>query len=277
MNQKASSVKCAECGLVNFAMAETCKRCGKELNTPEGKDNQLASEPQQTAQTETQTMQHPNLTPCPDCAHLCSRMAEACPNCGRVLQQMEKPVRSILRPVVVIGIFAAVCVCMVVVYLGMQRGMVVQAAVQSGNPAAAGVSSSNREAARAALNAIGEIQSITSVGTNIMQYTSAIQSAKIKFDAAMRDYKPQDAADDEIERQLGEALSCYLDAREAWSEFIDHGSEFGFLDEDNSVVSRMAAQYGFSASSEEFYRGTVIKTIWAKASKNLNAVGERLR
>ena len=28
----------------------------------------------------------PNLGPCPDCGHLVSGLAEACPNCGRVLR-----------------------------------------------------------------------------------------------------------------------------------------------------------------------------------------------
>jgi hypothetical protein len=152
----------------------------------------------------------------------------------------------------------------------------VQSALHKGSAADAGVSSGNREAARAALNAIGEIQSVTSVGTNFMQYGSALQSAKIKFDAAMRDFNPRDAGDAEIKRRLEEAVYCYVDARDAWSEFIERGSEFGFLDEDNSVVKGMAGQYGFTPSSGKFYRGEVIQSIWSKASSNLKAVGERL-
>jgi hypothetical protein len=163
------------------------------------------------------------------------------------------------------------------VFSATRREAAVQTAMQTGSAADAGVSSGNREAARAALNAIGEIQSVTSVGTNFMQYGSALQSAKIKFDAAMRDYKPRDAADNEIKQQLEEALYCYLDARDAWSEFVDKGDNYGFLDEDNSKVRSMAAQYGLSASSGQFFRASVIHRIWEKASQTLNAVGERLR
>ncbi|MCA1643252.1 MAG: hypothetical protein LC785_15190 [Acidobacteria bacterium] len=277
MDKKVGSVKCAGCGLVNFANAEVCKRCGKAFGKVEGESEPSNSELPQSAQTEAQVSHSPNLTPCPDCAHLCSRMAEACPNCGRFLQQIERPKKRMVGKVVSACVLVAVLACALLILAATRREAAVISAVQTGNAANAGVSSANRDAARAALNAVGEIQSVTSVGTNFMQYGSAIQSAKIKYDASMRDYKPRDAADDEIKRQLEEALYCYIDARDAWSAFVERGSEFGFIDEDDSVIKSLSTEYGFSSSSGRFYKGTVLKSIWSRASKSLNSVGERLQ
>ncbi len=34
-------------------------------------------------------MSSANLAPCPDCGHAVSRLAETCPNCGRLLRRPE--------------------------------------------------------------------------------------------------------------------------------------------------------------------------------------------
>jgi hypothetical protein len=156
----------------------------------------------------------------------------------------------------------------------MQRQVTVQAAVQSGNPANAGVSSGNHDAARAALNAIGEVQSVTSVGTNYMQYSAALQSAKIKFDAAMRDYKPRDEADEKISRDLEAAFDAYVAARDVWSAFIESGERYCMSAE---KVRTIVARYNLAISDGDICEEVALQSLWAKASKNLNDVNTRLR
>lgn len=275
-----TSVKCPQCNLVNFATAEVCKRCGTALNMHDDA-SEGGAEPQQKAQAETPATA---LVPCPDCEHFCSRMAEACPNCGRAFQPAPTPKRSSIGKVIAVGGGAVLCVCVVIVVLVTRRVVAVQAALESGQPANAGVSSTNREPARAAMNAVGEIQSVTSVGTNFMQYAGAIQSAKVKLDAAMRDFNPRDPADQEIKRQLEEALYCYVDARDAWAEFIEHDKYgYGLLDQDNKPMKDLAQKYGFepfttdSMPTGKFDKGTVLQTIWARASQTLDSVSEHLR
>jgi hypothetical protein len=208
-------------------------------------------------------------------------MAEACPSCGRSFQLARR--KSSLGKVIAVTAIAGLLVCIVSVVLVTQRAAAVQSALRGGNPANAGISSANREAARAALNAVGEIQSVTTVGTNFMQYGSAIQSAKVKLDAAMRDFNPRDPADQEIKRQLEEALYCYVDARDAWAEFIEHDEYgYGFLDQDNQRMKDLAKKYGFepvktdSMAVGEFDKRTVLQTIWARASETLNSVNKHV-
>src|SRR5215208_1307764 len=235
-----SSLKCPQCSLVNFATAEVCKRCGTALSKHEDA-SELGAEPQQTEVRAPAT-----LIPCPDCKHLCSRMAEACPNCGRSFQLAPLSKKGSVVKVIVVAAIVGLCVCVISVALVTRRAVAVQSALRDGNPANAGISSANREAARTAVNAVGEIQSVTSVGTNFIQYGSAIQSAKVKLDAAMRDFNPRDPADQEIKRQLEEALYCYVDARDAWAEFIENDKySYGFLDQDNRRMKDLAQKYGF--------------------------------
>lgn len=59
-----NSKKCLDCGLVNFLEADFCRRCGKAI---------------------AQTVGNLNLFACPDCANSCSKNANNCPHCGRVL------------------------------------------------------------------------------------------------------------------------------------------------------------------------------------------------
>lgn len=223
-----TSFKCLQCSLVNFATAEVCKRCGTALRQNE-EASEHGAEPQQKAQVGPPATA---LVACADCKHLCSRMAEACPNCGRSFQRAPISRKRSIGKVIAVAAIAGLCVCVVSIALVTQRAAAVQSALRGGNPANAGISRANREAARAALNAVSEIQSVTSVGTNFIQYGSAIQSAKVKLDAAIRDFNPRDPAYQEIKRQLEEAFYCYVHARDAWAEFIEHDEYgYGFLDQ----------------------------------------------
>ena len=275
-----TSLKCPQCSLVNFGTAEVCKRCGTAFSKHEGV-SELGAEPKHNAQVvEPATV----LVPCPDCKHLCSRMAEACPNCGRSFQLAPISRKLSIGKVIAVAAIAGLCVCVVFIVLVTQRAAAVQSALRGGNPANAGISSANREAARTAMNAVAEIQSVTSVGTNFIQYGSAIQSAKVKLDAAMRDFNPRDPADQEIKRQLEEAFYCYVDGRDAWAEFIEHDEYgYGFLDQNNHRMKDLAQRYGFepfktdSMPAGEFDKRTVLQTIWARASVILTSVNEHVR
>lgn len=75
-----SSNKCSQCGLVNFASTEECKRCQLPLSA------QASNPPADTSPAPIQNQPPSNLFPCPDCGHGCSPIAAACPGCGRVLQ-----------------------------------------------------------------------------------------------------------------------------------------------------------------------------------------------
>lgn len=75
-----SSVKCPQCGLVNWTGATTCSRCGIDLKPS-------AEAAQGEAAFKAQQSRKPNLHPCPDCEHLISRSAESCPQCGRYIQR----------------------------------------------------------------------------------------------------------------------------------------------------------------------------------------------
>src|SRR2546421_11650689 len=120
MEKEVSSVKCSQCGLVNFATADVCKRCGNAFAKDEYKSEQPSTAPPQQTQ-------NPNLTPCPDCAHLCSHMAETCPNCGRFLQQIERPKKSVVGRVISVGVIAALCMCALLVFSATRRWAAVQA------------------------------------------------------------------------------------------------------------------------------------------------------
>jgi len=77
-----SSKKCQQCGLINFATDEKCKRCQSDLRM-------------QVAQPDSAPNAVPtlnaNLTPCLDCGFHHSRQAEACPQCGRFIQRIHAP------------------------------------------------------------------------------------------------------------------------------------------------------------------------------------------
>jgi hypothetical protein len=163
------------------------------------------------------------------------------------------------------------------VIFAAKREAEVQTAALKGDTKKAGISDKNRLAAKAALNAIGELESVTSVGTNYQQYTSTLQSAKIKFDAAIRDLEAVDEAELAILRQLEEAMLCHVDAKNAWTEFIRDGDKYGFIGSGNSVLSSLASKYSISSSDGEYFNSTVLRTIWAKASDHFKNVELQLR
>ena len=142
-----------------------------------------------------------------------------------------------------------------------------------------GLSDKNRAAARKAVDAVGEINSVASVGANYMQYTNALQTARIKFDAALRDYAPENLEEDNIRLQLENAFLCYIDAKEAWNEFIQDGDEYGFLlPKSYSTVRELSKKYGFKASvKREYYKDEVIMSILSRASKEFHAVKEKVK
>src|SRR5438270_5835725 len=67
-NQK----RCPQCGLVNFADAEVCKRCGASFDG--------------ATQTGPAPRKASNLLPCSECEHLVSTTALSCPNCGGIFK-----------------------------------------------------------------------------------------------------------------------------------------------------------------------------------------------
>jgi predicted RNA-binding Zn-ribbon protein involved in translation (DUF1610 family) len=76
-----SNIKCPQCGLVNFAGAEKCKRCDADLS-------KIVEVVEQERVTRAVEARRPNLFPCPDCERMISRNAESCPNCGRFMQRL---------------------------------------------------------------------------------------------------------------------------------------------------------------------------------------------
>lgn len=73
MEKNSGSVKCAQCGLTNFADAEACKRCGAVIQ----------------ATCFASPAANPKLSPCPDCGASVSRNAESCPQCGSFFQVLR--------------------------------------------------------------------------------------------------------------------------------------------------------------------------------------------
>jgi len=236
---------------------------------------------------------------CPQCSNEVEVTAVSCPQCGLSFfgvryQARTEDMRTAIDPAgsssnqtVIIGAAAAVVLVVLIggyflypVVFAVQREAQVETAVAKGDATKAGISDKNREASRAALNAIGELESVTSVGTNYQQYTATLQSAKIKFDAAIRDLKPLDDAEYAILSQLEEAMLCHVDAKDAWSEFIQSGDEFNFLTPGKArTVASLSSKYGFSPTPQngEYHRSTVLQTIWSQASEKFKAAESKLR
>jgi uncharacterized membrane protein YvbJ len=112
MSGKANSTKCTECGLVNFAAAEVCKRCGVAL-TKQG-NQRLEPDPASAPSAQVDPVrsesyefgkwQLPNLAPCPDCNHQVSNQAITCPNCGRVLTTPQPQLKSTIKERKIFGV-----------------------------------------------------------------------------------------------------------------------------------------------------------------------------
>lgn len=143
------------------------------------------------------------------------------------------------------------------------------------------LSEKNYAAARAALDAIGEVNSVASVGPNYLQYTSSLQQAKIKFDAAMRSFNSGTEEDAAIRTGLIESLQVYTDAKIAWDEFVRYGGEFdaGYLIPRTGVmaVDNMDAVYHFGRSSLGYNQEKVLSTIFIMGDRKFRAVDDRIR
>jgi uncharacterized OB-fold protein len=116
-----SSVKCPQCGLVNFAGEEKCKRCESDLA-------EVAEDIKRGQAAVAEAARHPNLSPCPDCGHMVSRQAESCPQCGRFFQRFKVVVdRAGWAGTIALGIFlifilfALVNILLVVLLVGSRR------------------------------------------------------------------------------------------------------------------------------------------------------------
>lgn len=73
--------KCPQCGLVNFASDEKCKRCDTDFSPD-------AAAEQATETSQPQSM-NSRLMECTDCGFHHSQHAEACPRCGRFIQKIH--------------------------------------------------------------------------------------------------------------------------------------------------------------------------------------------
>lgn len=139
------------------------------------------------------------------------------------------------------------------------------------------LTSKNREPAKQALNAVGEVNSVASVGANYLQFTNAIQSSKIKFDAAMREYAPTTKEEEEIAIELASVLLSYVEAKDIWSEFIEDGDEYGFLPMKQGITTnRLASKYGYKAEKSEYFKDTVLGTVLRKAERDFQQITSRI-
>lgn len=121
-----NSNRCPQCGLVNFADAEVCKRCGATLSVPAAEASTTAPAAELSQQAPRPF--NPNLYPCPDCGHMVSRQAEACPQCGRFFQRFKMVVdRSGWAGTIALGIllifilFVLLNVLLLVLLVGSRR------------------------------------------------------------------------------------------------------------------------------------------------------------
>jgi hypothetical protein len=84
MDNKVSSVKCAQCGLLNFTSSEVCKRCGTSISR---------------ITTKAQNRNRIPLIECPACEASISSQASSCPRCGQPLAESENqtPLEKVLN------------------------------------------------------------------------------------------------------------------------------------------------------------------------------------
>lgn len=124
-----STNKCPSCGLVNFRSEPQCMRCGAALPGGAARapffgcsfcGSQLSvtdqscpscQTPVRTTAEEPRPAEHAaaeraprqqtqrNLTPCPDCGHMVSTAAAACPSCGRPSALPAQPAQPAPFPV----------------------------------------------------------------------------------------------------------------------------------------------------------------------------------
>ena len=103
-----SSKTCPRCGAASRSDGSFCESCGTHLAAPQVEVNEHrwmspeappANDPRPPAQV-VPIPQSNNLFPCPDCGHMVSRLAFACPRCGRPFRavQVQRPAPQPLRP-----------------------------------------------------------------------------------------------------------------------------------------------------------------------------------
>ncbi|MBV9217531.1 MAG: hypothetical protein JO053_15295 [Acidobacteria bacterium] len=122
------------------------------------------------------------------------------------------------------------------------------------------VSKSNKDHAKVALDAIGEINSVASVGANYIQYTGAVQAARIKFDSALRSFDSTTPEDERFIAAMEDDFQCYTDAATAWNEFVQNGNEFGFMNPKSySRLPSLESKYDFTKDAQgRYFREEVI-------------------
>src|SRR5688572_25730317 len=80
------SLKCANCGLVNFKTDKLCKRCGIDLHLKLAEFAVQQNNLKFPAAPPPPFKDRPNLFQCHDCGNPCSMSAMSCPKCGKVFR-----------------------------------------------------------------------------------------------------------------------------------------------------------------------------------------------
>lgn len=75
------SVKCSQCGLVQFSIEENCKRCRASLSNAEAMKSHASS-----------ASNAPSLINCPACKAQVSNQAVSCPQCGQPFRESQPQV-----------------------------------------------------------------------------------------------------------------------------------------------------------------------------------------
>ena len=78
-----NSIKCPSCGLVNFADADSCKRCGSDLAAPAA--GAAAADALPAFAPGTTTADPGALRVCAGCRMPYDKSAWRCPHCGQML------------------------------------------------------------------------------------------------------------------------------------------------------------------------------------------------
>lgn len=190
-----SGVRCSQCGLVNFADAEKCKRCGQSLDNAEATSSQLAAQ---------STIANPS----------------------------SKNLKGITTLLIVIGGLAFIFSIFWVVgrILNPPTASLPsnQSAVAVPEPTVEFVSRENVEPAKRAIDSLFKLNSATEAGLNYMQYSDRVLTAKGDLDAALRDMRMNKQADRKFTPAALAAVDSYIEARKDWGEYIEkHYSEEG--------------------------------------------------
>ncbi len=85
------------------------------------------------------------------------------------------------------------------------------------------ISDERREQAKKVMAPLEEIHSTVGVGVNVLNYRTRLTESKIKFDAAMREFKTLAPDDEALRNELASAMSDYMAALSLWEMFIKYG------------------------------------------------------